>query len=107
MGFSRQEYWNGLPRPPPGDLSNPGIERISLTSPALAGISLQLALPGKLLQGREACKFQDIQALLFQVWSTDINCEGTAEVSWTLSSEGLSPKPWPVPSLAVWPWVNH
>ena len=26
MGFSRQEYWNGLPFPPPGDLPNPGIE---------------------------------------------------------------------------------
>ena len=26
MGFSRQEYWSGLPFPPPGDLPNPGIE---------------------------------------------------------------------------------
>ena len=26
MGFSRQEYWSGLPFPPPGDLSDPGIE---------------------------------------------------------------------------------
>ena len=30
MGFSRQEYWNGLPFPPPGDLPDSGIE---LTSP--------------------------------------------------------------------------
>ena len=37
MGFSRQEYWSGLPCPPPGDLPNPGIEPVSLTSPALAG----------------------------------------------------------------------
>ena len=37
MGFSRQEYWSGLPCPPPGDLPNPGIELMSLTSPALAG----------------------------------------------------------------------
>ena len=36
MGFSRQEYWSGLPRPPPGDLPNPGTEPTSLTSPALA-----------------------------------------------------------------------
>ena len=28
MGFSRQEYWNGLPFPSPGDLPNPGVERI-------------------------------------------------------------------------------
>ena len=37
MGFSRQEYWSGLPCPPPGDLPNPGIEPESLKSPALAG----------------------------------------------------------------------
>ena len=34
MGFSRQEYWSGLPCPPPGDLSDPGIEPVTLTSPA-------------------------------------------------------------------------
>ena len=37
MGFSRQEYWSGLPCPPPGDLPDPGIEPMSLMSPALAG----------------------------------------------------------------------
>ena len=37
MGFSRQEYWSGLPHPAPGDLPNPGIEPTSLTSLALAG----------------------------------------------------------------------
>ena len=37
MGFSRQEYWSGLPCPPPGDLTNPGMDPDSLTSPALAG----------------------------------------------------------------------
>ena len=36
MGFSRQEYWSGLPCPPSGDLPNPGIEPESLRSPALA-----------------------------------------------------------------------
>ena len=35
--FSRQEYWSGLPCPPPGDISNPGIEPASIMSPALAG----------------------------------------------------------------------
>ena len=34
MGFSRQEYWSGLPCPPPGDLSNP---RVKPRSPALIG----------------------------------------------------------------------
>ena len=31
MGFPRQEYWSGLPFPPPGDLPGPGIESASLT----------------------------------------------------------------------------
>ena len=35
--FSRQEYWSGLPCPPPGAFPNPGIELVSLMSPALAG----------------------------------------------------------------------
>ena len=35
--FSRQEYWSGLPFPPPGDLPNPGIKPASLMSPALGG----------------------------------------------------------------------
>ena len=37
MGFPRQEYWSGLPFPPPGDLSNSGMESESLMSPASAG----------------------------------------------------------------------
>ena len=37
MGFSRQEYWNGSPCPPPGDLPDAGIKPKSLSSPALAG----------------------------------------------------------------------
>ena len=37
MGFSWQEYWSGLPFPPPGDLPHPGIKLESLMSPALAG----------------------------------------------------------------------
>ena len=37
MRFSRQEYWSGLPCPPPGDLSDSEIEPTSLKSPALAG----------------------------------------------------------------------
>ena len=36
MGFSRQEYWSGLPFPPPGDLPDPEIEPASPVSLALA-----------------------------------------------------------------------
>ena len=44
MGFSREEYWNGLPFPSPGDLPNPGIEP---GSPALQADSLPAEPPGK------------------------------------------------------------
>ena len=37
MGFSRREYWSGLPFPSPRDLPGPGIETTPLMSPALAG----------------------------------------------------------------------
>ena len=36
MGFSRKEHWSGLPGPPPGYLSNPGTEPMSVMSPVLA-----------------------------------------------------------------------
>ena len=36
-GHSRQEYWSGLPCPPPGHLPDPGIEPTSITSPTVAG----------------------------------------------------------------------
>ena len=38
VGFSRQEYWSGLPCPSAGDLPDPGIEPASLMSPAVAGM---------------------------------------------------------------------
>ena len=36
MGFPRQEYWSGLPLPPPGDLPDPGIKPLSPASLTLA-----------------------------------------------------------------------
>ena len=45
-GFSRQEYWSGLPFPSPGDLPNPGIEPISPVSPVLAGRFITTESPG-------------------------------------------------------------
>ena len=44
MGFSRQEYWSGLPFPSPGDLPGPGIEP---RSPALQADTLPSEPPGK------------------------------------------------------------
>ena len=44
MGFSRQEYWSGLPFPSPGDLPDPGTEP---GSPALEADALPSEPPGK------------------------------------------------------------
>ena len=44
MGFSRQEYWSGLPFPSPGDLPNPGFEP---RSPTFQAGSLPSEPPGK------------------------------------------------------------
>ena len=47
MGFSRQEYWSGLPFPSPGDLPDPGIKSTSFMSAAFAGGFLTTEPPGK------------------------------------------------------------
>ena len=47
MGFSRQEYWSGLPFPPPRELPNPGIKPESPVSPAVAGGFFATESPGE------------------------------------------------------------
>ena len=50
MGVSRQEYWSGLPFPPPGDLPDPGIEPASPVHPALQADILPLSYGEALLE---------------------------------------------------------
>ena len=50
MGFSRLEYWSGLPFPSPGDLPDPGIK---LESPALQADSLCSEPQGKPMEERD------------------------------------------------------
>ena len=47
MGFSRQEYWSGLPCPPPGDLPDPGIKHTAPVSSALQADALPTQPLGK------------------------------------------------------------
>ena len=76
VGCSRQGYQSGLPCPPPGDLSNPGIEPESLVSPALAGrffttsatweappIEHMPELPGAELLGEWSCRRTAVAAV--------------------------------------------
>ena len=53
MGFSRQEYWSGLPFPSPGDLPDPEIEP---RAPALQADALPSESPGNPLEGRACIK---------------------------------------------------
>ena len=62
LGFSRQEYWSGLPCPPPVDLPNPGIKPTSLKSLYWQACSLPLAPPRK-RAGRGLFKFHLVCAL--------------------------------------------
>ena len=47
VGFSRQEYWSGLPYPSPGDLPDPGIKPVSPAALELAGRLFTAEPPGK------------------------------------------------------------
>ena len=47
MEFSEQKYWSGMPFPTPGHLPDPGIEPMSLVSPALAAGFFTTVPPGK------------------------------------------------------------
>ena len=57
MGFSGQEYWSGLPCPPPGDLPDPGIQRGLWCLLHWQAGSLPLAPPGKPIQPPSLCYF--------------------------------------------------
>ena len=64
MGFSRQEYWSGLPFPSPGDLPNPGIEPGSST---LQADSLPTELPQKPMDFTAGCQIHFLPEF---VWSS-------------------------------------
>ena len=73
MGFSRQEYWSGLPCPPPRTLPDPGIESVSLMSPVLVGrffttCAIQEALdaPNHPLKYLGDCAYSTFKLFFFQ-----------------------------------------
>ena len=65
MGFSRQEYWSGLPFPSPGDLPDPGIES---GSAALQADALASEPPGKLGYSLWGCKELHTTGQLTRTW---------------------------------------
>ena len=66
MGFSRQEYWSGLPFPSPGDIPDPEIEP---GSPALQADALTSEPPGKPVQMERPHQICKLSALyLYLIW---------------------------------------
>jgi len=65
IGFCWQGYWSGLPFPPPGDLPDPGIKLMPLTSHALAGgfLPLEKVFPGSSEGKASTCKVGDISLI--------------------------------------------
>ena len=74
MGFSRQEYWSGLPFPSPGDLPNPRIEP---WSPALCTDSLLFEPPGK-------PKNTGVGSLTLRIFPTQESNRGLLHCRWIL-----------------------
>ena len=90
MGFPRQEYWRGLPFPPPGDLPNPGIEPESPATPAL-----QVDYFPTEPQGMDPFL---IQATLWENSSKNVflNVSSDSTFFWfSLSHLGFTPCNWP------------
>ena len=72
MGFSRQEYWSGLPCPPPEDLPNPGIK---LRSPASQADSFLSEPPGKPYNSKSEVKVKSL------------SCVRLFETPWTIACQ--------------------
>ena len=83
MRFSRQEYWSGSPFPPPGDLPNPGIEPVSLTSPALAGGFLTTEPP--VFVQSLSCVWKRILGPVIP----ELGVSQTSEAQWSLCPQNL------------------
>ena len=64
MGFSRGECWNGLPCVPPGVLPDPGIEPVTLTSPALAGMFFTTSTTWEVYYGIGQYKYASLAVLM-------------------------------------------
>ena len=92
MGFSGQEYWSGLPCPPPEDLPDPGIKSVSLMSPALAGGFCTTSAPW---EAQIIC-WPDVCCSVSQL------CLQGLDTTERLNNNHLSLLVWNVPLLLCW-----
>ena len=78
MGFPREEYWSGLPlQTPPGDLPNPGIERVSLVSPTLQADSLLLEPLRKPSASHQCHRYMSAVGLVFSAQNQHLHLQST------------------------------
>ena len=79
MGFSRQEYWCGLPGPPPGNLHNPEIELMSACISCFAGGFFPTEPPGKpteyLFPHSNSCQTPNLQSDGIRAFCRFLICE--------------------------------
>ena len=87
MGFSRQEYWSGLPFPSPGDLPNPGIEP---RSPTLQADALTSAPPGKPV-GEPVWKLKSRNPGSISFQNVENSIPGPPGMHWPLCTEVTLP----------------
>ena len=100
MGFSRQEYWGGLPFSFPGYLPNPGIKP---TSPTLAGRFFTIELPGKLPPLTPTPLSQGYWPA---VYSVEAEIETTASSLPLLSTDQVGSSPLPPSCLTEHPLAS-
>ena len=82
-GFSSQEYWSGLPCPPPGDLPNPGIKPASPATSALQVDSLPLSHQGSLNNYIPSAQFNNCYFVMFVLFLSDIILYGVVfDIVW-------------------------
>ena len=103
IGFSRQEYWSGLPCPLPGDLPNSGIET---RSPTLQADSLPSKPPGKPKNtGVGSCS---LSQRIFPTQGSSLNLPHFREILYHLSHQGSPGKKYQKPRFNSWigkiPW---
>ena len=72
-GFSRQEYWSGVPCPSPGYLTDQGMESASLTSPALAGKFFTTSATREALKSAYKIKKKSMYVFLLHVIRVELS----------------------------------
>ena len=84
MRFSRQEYWSGLPCPPPGDLPDPETE---LASPTLQADSLLLSHQGSPFLRGKICHFYTLTFLGYINMDVDLNLDIDTDIDLALIAQ--------------------